>query len=638
MNGHYRRSLRWNVAMAETTMARDMTLPDAPTFKHVEECYALADDHWRAWRKQAELNADYFEQGVPQREFSLKLSSDSRYAEVRSCSMRDICLNATTQMLTNDLLISVEKPTPYQRAEPSARVERDADYGEALLRAILYHAGRINTNEDPVREASINLFVTGMGAVENWYDESQAPRPLNVKRDSNRWKEWLAQRENAFPLYLDAPDPLALWPSPDDGLSWVIKRYKRRGWEIVQQYGGWRPARAAETEDWKNEEYDFFVYADDQWYLYGVWDEQEALKASPHFWGRVPIVLWASGFGRGHKPEIKYRPLCHDAIQAKYFIEEARILSQIDAINANRAWRSAIYPNTWGKIDFTPDRSNAIEAPAEDIARGYREIGGETAPPQLRDELLIVREKIEGATISSVIGTGDLPASDPTSKSIRRINEGARKLSWARQYTERGFERALGMYPAALRHPKYFGADERFILFGGQGRQAFSIPVQRERIPEHPIIRVKIDPESPQEKFSKLQAGLAMRSQRDPVTGMPVVDLFTLLEEYAGFADGGARIVHNLLVEEAIAALKPLRDQYVMGRTSGQIPPTTSLAQFVNAMGQGEQTAEQAATNGAVPPPGGPAETTDLVQELTGGFGAPGIPQGRRGFQGMRGM
>ena len=611
----------------------------APDFRWIEECYRVADDHWRAWRRDAQLSVDYVNEGVPAREWSLKLSDTSRYQEVRTTTARDKVLNGTTQLLTNELQITIEKPRAHGKSEITAKADRDADYGESVLRALLYHAGRINTNEDPVRESAINAFKSGMGALECWYDESANPRPTGVRRDSKAFMSWLAKRSDHFPLYVDAPDPLTLYPSPDDGLSWVVKRFKRGGWELAQRYPDWRPRAAAGNERWRSEEYEFFVYCDAEYYVYGVWDEGETLRTVPHYWGGVPIVIWPSGLGHGVAPDTKYRSLIIDAINAKYLIEEARILTQIDAINANRAWKSAIYPAAWGNIDFTPDKANKVDGVnAEDLRSGWVVIGGDGAPPQLYDELRAIREKIDEATIPEVIGTGVAAASDPTSKYIRRLSEGAAKLNWVRQYAQRGWERTLGLLTRALRSRKYFGADERITLRGGAGKEAFSVVVVPDRIPEDPMIRATIDPESPQEKYAKQQAGLAMRAQRDPLTGEPLIDLWTFYEDYAGFPDGGERIIRNLMRERALRVYLPLYDQFITGRATGQIPDTVRFTEYVNSQGQGDQLAQQAAVNGNVPMPGSPEEQTSMLEAMGQAGQENGFPQGRRGFQGTRGM
>lgn len=615
-----------------------MARASAPSFQEIEDLWLLADNHWRQWRRDADLNARYFEEGVPKSEWDLQLSATSRYIVVRPPTMRAKCLSAVTRLLTNDLEIEIEKPVPVGRAQPTARTERDADYGEALLRALLYHAGRVNGNEDPVRESAIHTFVAGMGAVELWYDESDNPRPLHVRRESEKWQDWLARRAHHFPLYVTAVDPLALWPSPDDGLSWVIKRFKRTGWELAQAYPQWRPERAEGDKDWRSYEYDFFVYADKTAYKYGVWGEHQHLKSAPHFWGEVPIVIWPSGLGRGSSPQGKYRALCTDAIKGKLFIEEARILTQIDAINANRAWPARVYSNHWGKLDFSPDHDNQVDDEPANIQGGVLNVPGQVAPSQLFDELRMVGNMIDLSTISEVLGTGEAPASDPTSKYIRRLSEGGTKIQPTVMATSRAWERSFSMLARALRHPSYFGDDERFVLRGGYGREAFTVPVSRDRIPVNPMIRVIIDPEAPQEKFAKLQAGLAMRSQADPQTGMPVIDIWTLLERYAGFRKDADRIVGNLLRERALKNLLPMLDQYLLGRSSGQIPDTVGIRDFVHAQGQGEQIAEQTGTQGAVPAPGGPEEERSLLDALSGSLGNNPFPSGLRGRQGMRGV
>lgn len=605
--------------------------------QYVRELYDASEKHWGTWRHQAQRDSDYFDENVPRGEFDLRLQPNSRYIEVRPSTYRDKCLNAITRLLANPMQITVEKPGSVGHDRPSEKAERQADYAEALTNALLYHAEHQHGNIHLVRESGLKAIVTGMGALALWYDESEAPRPPRRRRTEQAMAEWRARRRSHFPLRIQCLDPLTVWPSPDDGRSWVIRVIKRYGFDLRQTYG-WAPP--APSKGWEYELFDFAIYCDATRYWYGTFEgDGQRLNEFEHFWGHIPVVLWPSGFGEeSNEPHRKYRGLCTNARLAKYFVEEARILSQIDAINADFAWPAILAHATLGSPNFGPGQVSTVDTPnVDDVQKGINVLRGITVPQGLYDELRVVREKINDSTISEIIGSGDVPASDPTSKTIRRLNEAAERLSWLRANTERGWERVFEVILGALKGP-YFDDEDAFDLRGIRDMVAFSIKLARDKIPDNPMVRVHIDPVSPQERFARLQAGLAMRTAINPLTGMPEIDRKTFLEEYVGFGDGGAKVEERLEREHALAVLRQQTDHsYLIGRAVGQIPETVSLGEFVgsvvpNAQAQSEQTAQQAAVGGPERIVPGALGAGSPLDEL----GGSAVPLGRRGFQGNR--
>ena len=605
----------------------------APTMQEIKELFDYADDYWRAWRENANLDYMYFRDGVPRSEWHLQMNAASRYVEIRPPRARQKIINATTQMLANPLQIVIEKLVAMNTDEPTQKVEEEADYGEALLSAILYHTTRRNNNVDPIRASAVSMFITGMGALECGYDESDNPRPT-ARKGTKQYGSWLDKRQHHFPIYIQANDPLTLWPSPDDGQSWVIKRFERTGFELLNRYPTWKPESAESDPNWKSKKYTFLAYYDRQWCVYGEWDYGQALKTTEHFMGTVPIVIWSSGQGDDNgPPDMRYRGLYTDVRKGKLFVAYARARSQVDAINANYAWPTRFIPKSWGNVSFNPGDINPIDLDPDHIAdlqKGIFSAQGMTVPQGIYTEAQSILDEIDAGTISEVIGSGELPASDPTSKSIRRINEAAARLSWSRIYTEQAWERVFGLVLRALGSPDYFGADEQFVLTAPAGKTAKIVNISRDKVPKNPIIRCHISPEAPQEKFAKLQAGLAMYTQGP-------LDAWTLLEEYAGFADGGQQVMERKMKQRILDALAEQAIQTALMRATGQAQPETGIRDTINAMQQGDQTAEQQAGPGA-PVPGGVQDQASVMKEMTGGFNNAAMPTGNRGRQGMRGM
>src|SRR3990167_2423809 len=167
-------------------------MPDRPPdFNEIKEMKVYSDKHWQDWRNEAMLDYDYFREGVPKSEFNMKMGANSRYVEMRPAKARELVISATTQMLANPLKFKLDKLVALNTERSTIKAEEEADYTEALLDAILYHTTRKAGNADPVRASSISMFITGMGALEGGYDESDNPRPLRMRKGTRSYERWM---------------------------------------------------------------------------------------------------------------------------------------------------------------------------------------------------------------------------------------------------------------------------------------------------------------------------------------------------------------------------------------------------------------------------------------------------------------
>lgn len=356
----------------------------APTIDEIMNLFKEAGIYYGPFHKECGIEEDYY---LGRR----RVPAPENIDPIWPATATSIINVATDHVDVNNLSIDVPS-MPKSRA----RAERIKKF---------YQGVWLSIKKPVLRTAVRQSFTYGIGWLKNMYDADKWPDSPKFEDypDEASYKEALKEFSDrrciTFPFDVSVINPKNLiWDDSKSGTKWVIESYKRTVGDLKWQYPQWLSGKdSSDLIEWVE-------YWDREWCAYII-DGKFVWGPYRHGYGHLPytaiLPVHSHTFEDG-SPQDRYWGINKPV--RSLLDEEARLITQIDAIVRTIAWRT---------LDFQGPRQAA-----EKTADNYELFGGKNilepgvsvqmspmpqVPQDLYQQLVVIQNKIEEATFPNVI-------------------------------------------------------------------------------------------------------------------------------------------------------------------------------------------------------------------------------------------